>query len=153
MGQYGYKWEKVVKCKDMKLFLGEYNHTLDDRGRVTLPKKVRIELEGREVVLTRGYDICIFGFDKVEWERESGKQLEVSVTDEKARAVRRYMFAGAEKVEIDKLGRMVVPAHLKEYAGIKGDVIVIGAGDHFEIWEEKKWEAYKKKMESDHELS
>ncbi len=79
----------------MKLFLGEYDHALDDRGRVTLPRKIRQELGEEQLILARGFDICIFGFDQESWEREATKQLEAPVTDEKARAIRRYMFAGA----------------------------------------------------------
>lgn len=123
----------------MKLFLGEYDHTLDDRGRITLPRKLRAELADREIVLARGFDNCIFGFDKESWEKEAGRQLEISVTDKEARTMRRYMFAAAEKVEVDKLGRILVPALLKEYAQIKGEVTIIGAGDHFEIWERERW--------------
>jgi MraZ protein len=127
----------------MKLFLGEYSHTLDDRGRITLPRKIRQELETYEVVVSQGFDQCIFGYDKKQWEEEAAKQLSFSVTEEKARKLRRYMFAAAEKVEVDKLGRIVLPAHLKEYGKISGEVMVIGAGDHFEIWDTKAWEAYR----------
>lgn len=126
----------------MKLFLGEYAHAFDDRGRVTLPRKIREELDEREVVLAKGFDPCIFGFDKASWEKEAAKQLEAPVTDEKARNLRRYLFSGAEKVEIDKLGRILVPAQLKEYAGVAREVVVIGAGDHFEIWDKSRWEDY-----------
>ncbi len=126
----------------MKLFLGEYDHTLDDRGRVTLPRKIRQEIEEREIVLSRGFDTCIFGFDKASWEREAAKHLDTPVTDEKGRKIRRYMFAGAQKAEIDKLGRILLPAQLKEYASISRDIMVIGAGDHFEIWDAKKWQSY-----------
>ncbi|OGG11281.1 division/cell wall cluster transcriptional repressor MraZ [Candidatus Gottesmanbacteria bacterium RBG_13_45_10] len=126
----------------MKLFLGEYDHALDDRGRVTLPRKIRQELEEREIILSRGFDACIFGFDRISWEREAAKQLEAPVIEARARDIRRYMFAGAEKVEVDKLGRILLPALLKEYASIVRSVMVIGAGDHFEIWDTRKWEAY-----------
>lgn len=128
----------------MKLFLGEYDHALDERGRVTLPRKIRQELEEEQVILARGFDICIFGFDRESWEREAAKQLEAPVTDERARAIRRYMFAGAEKVGVDKLGRILVPALLKEYAHIQDSVMVIGAGDHFELWDKAHWEEYRK---------
>lgn len=132
----------------MKLFLGEYDHALDDRGRLTIPRKIRQELATDEVIVSRGFDACIFGFDKESWEREASKQLEAPVTDEKARQVRRYMFAGAEKVEADKLGRILLPALLKEYAGITANVVVVGAGDHFEIWDKTKWAEYKRRLAS-----
>lgn len=123
----------------MKLFLGEYDHSLDDRGRVTLPRKIRQEITDREVVLSRGFDTCIFGFDRNSWEAEATKQLTASVTEEKGRELRRYFFAAAEKTEIDKLGRILLPAQLKEYASIRSDVVIIGAGDHFEIWDKEQW--------------
>ena len=118
----------------MKLFLGEYEHALDDRGRITLPVKIREELDERELVLTRGFDTCIFGFDRSSWEKEAGKHLETPVTDKEARSLRRYLFSGAQKADIDKLGRILLPAQLKEYASI--------SGDHFEIWDHKKWREY-----------
>lgn len=126
----------------MKLFLGEYDHSLDDRGRVTLPRKIRAEIDERELILAKGFDPCIFGFDKGSWEKEAAKHLESPVTDEGGRKLRRYLFSSAEKVEIDKLGRILLPAQLKEYASIKKDVVVIGAGDHFEIWDRARWEEY-----------
>jgi MraZ protein len=130
----------------MRLFLGEYDHILDDRGRIMLPRKIRTELTGEQIVVSKGFDACIFGYDMNSWENEAGKQLVNSVTDKDSRNMRRYLFSAAEKAEIDKLGRVVLPAHLKEYAGIEKDVIVIGAGDHFELWEPKRWEAYQLSM-------
>lgn len=130
----------------MNLFLGEYEHNLDDRARVTLPRKIRAEISGEEIVLARGFEGCIFGFDKESWEREAGKHLDTPVTDEKGRQVRRYLFAGAQKVEIDKLGRILLPIQLKEHGGIAREVKVIGAGDHFEIWDATKWQAYAKQL-------
>ena len=131
----------------MKLFLGEYEHALDDRGRITLPVKIREELDERELVLTRGFDTCIFGFDRSSWEKEAGKHLETPVTDKEARSLRRYLFSGAQKADIDKLGRILLPAQLKEYASISRNVVVIGAGDHFEIWDTKQWRAYSATLE------
>jgi MraZ protein len=131
----------------MKLFLGEYDHSLDDRGRVTLPRKLRQELDSTHVVLSRGFDSCIFGFERSQWERESERHLEIPVTDARGREVRRYLFSGAEKSDVDKLGRILLPTHLKEYAQITGSVRIIGAGDHFEIWDSKTWEEYAKRME------
>ncbi|MBI5619718.1 division/cell wall cluster transcriptional repressor MraZ [Candidatus Gottesmanbacteria bacterium] len=132
----------------MNLFLGEYDHALDDRGRVTLPRKIRQEFDEREVVLAKGFEPCIFGFDKASWEREAGKHLDTPVTDSRGRQLRRYLFAAAEKVEIDKLGRILLPALLKEYASVTREVVVIGAGDHFEIWDRARWKEYAANLES-----
>ena len=96
----------------------------------------------REIVLARGYDGCIFGFDITSWEKEAAKHLETPVTDQVGREVRRYLFAGAEKVELDKLGRILLPQALKGYAHIERDAKVVGAGDHFEIWDRNLWEEY-----------
>lgn len=130
----------------MKLFLGEYDHSLDDRARVTLPKKIRQEIDERELILAKGFDPCIFGFDRGSWEKEAAKHLDTPVTDTSGRKLRRYLFSSAEKVEIDKLGRILVPAQLKEYASIRRDVTIIGAGDHFEIWDREIWARYAKDL-------
>jgi len=126
----------------MKIFLGEYEHVLDDRGRVTLPRKIRQELLGEDVILSQGFDTCIFGFDRDQWEKESQKHLDTNLTDEKSRQIRRYLFAHAEQTEVDKLGRILLPAHLKEYASLHKEVVVVGAGDHFEIWDKDLWQRY-----------
>lgn len=145
----GKLWILVVKSGKvggMKLFLGEYEHSLDDRGRVILPRKIRSELIGGEVIVARGFEACIFGFDPSSWELEAKKQLEVPITDRESREIRRYMFSAAERVEIDKLGRILMPAQLKEYAHIQTNVAVIGAGDHFEIWDKIRWEEYRRSL-------
>lgn len=126
----------------MNVFLGEYQHTLDDRGRLSLPKKIRAELGSVEVVLTRGFENCIFGYQKSTWLEEAKKQLDIPVFEEKGRSLRRYVFSAAVTGELDKLGRILIPANLKEYAGILNEVMVIGAGDHFEIWDSQKWKEY-----------
>ncbi|MBI3386028.1 division/cell wall cluster transcriptional repressor MraZ [Candidatus Gottesmanbacteria bacterium] len=130
----------------MKLFLGQYDHSLDDRGRITLPRKIRAEIEERELILAKGFDPCMFGFDKGSWEKEAAKHLESPVTEPRGRKLRRYLFSSAEKVEIDKLGRILLPAQLKEYAGVSREVVVVGAGDHFEIWDKARWKTYAVKL-------
>jgi MraZ protein len=99
-----------------------------------------------DVVLSKGFDECIFGFDRESWEKEAEKHLETPVTDEKGRNLRRYLFSAAISVEIDKLGRILLPTHLKEYAGITAGLKVIGAGDHFEIWDEHNWIKYQRSV-------
>lgn len=131
----------------MRLFLGEYEHTLDDRGRVTLSRRIRQELTGNAIVLSRGFEGCIFGFDLNQWEAESTKHLVSPVTDDQGRKDRRYLFASAQKLDIDKLGRVILPTHLKEYGQIRDHVMIIGAGDHFEIWDQGNWEKYRHSLE------
>ncbi|MBI3980501.1 division/cell wall cluster transcriptional repressor MraZ [Candidatus Microgenomates bacterium] len=131
----------------MSVFLGEFQHNLDDRGRLSLPKKLRQELASREVVLTRGFENCIFGYPKEIWLDEAKRQLEIPVFEQKGRSLRRYVFSAAVTAEIDKLGRVLIPMNLKDYALIKNEVAVIGAGDHFEIWDSQKWKEYLKTIE------
>ena len=128
------------------MFLGEYKTSFTGQGRVVLPKKFRSELgSGKTVILSRGFEGCIWGFDTKAWEKEAEKQLEISSADQEARNLRRYLFSAAESVDLDDQGRFVIPKVLLEYAGLtreeKGNdgVIMIGAGDHFEVWDSLRW--------------
>lgn len=130
------------------MFLGTYQTVFSGKGRVVLPRKFRTELgRAHEVILTRGLDGCIWGFDKHRWEKEAKKQLEISVTEKEGRWLRRYIFSAAEGSGLDKQGRFVIPANLIDFAGIKNDVYLVGAGDHFELWDPDKWEEILKKGE------
>lgn len=130
------------------MFLGEYHTKFTGIGRVILPKKFREGLLGGiEIILSRGFEGCIWGFSKKEWEKEAGKQLEISITEERARFLRRYFFSASEPVELDNQGRFVIPPALLTYANLKGEVIIIGAGDHFEIWDSKIWGKHLKQIE------
>lgn len=129
------------------MFLGEYLHTIDDRGRVSLPKKMRMLLEGEPVILTKGFEPCIMGYRKSDWEAQTHQHLEASVSEKSARDLRRYLFSGAVQATLDKLGRILVPQALAEYARLKERVTVIGAGDHLELWEAETWESYQKALE------
>ena len=126
----------------MKMFLGEYQPNLTDGSRLALPKKLREQILGDEVVLSRGFEKCIFVYDKQDWINESQKQIDNPITDSKTRDLRRYMFAAASDSKLDSQGRIIVPTNLLSYAGIEKDVTVIGAGDHIEIWNTKNWNEY-----------
>jgi MraZ protein len=126
----------------MKMFLGEYQPNLTDGSRLALPKKLREQILGDEVVLSRGFEKCIFVYDKQDWINESQKQIDNPITDSKTRDLRRYMFAGATDSKLDSQGRIIVPANLLSYAGIEKEVTVIGAGDHVEIWNTANWNEY-----------
>lgn len=133
------------------MFFGHYQHTLDSRGRVSLPKKIRHEIESKEVILVKGFEPCIFGYEKKTWEEGSSDELKNPISDKRSRDLRRYIFSGAEAVDIDKIGRILLPIMYKEYTKIKDDVIIIGAGDHFEIWDEKTWNQYLAHLEKQNE--
>lgn len=126
----------------MKMFLGEYQPNLTDGSRLALPKKLREQILGDEVVLSRGFEKCIFVYDKQDWINESQKQVDSPITDLRTRDLRRYMFAGAVDSKLDSQGRMIVPTNLLSYAGLEKEVTVIGAGDHIEIWNTATWNAY-----------
>lgn len=122
------------------MFLGEYHTKFSGQGRVILPKKFRRELSGlKELVLSRGFEGCIWGYSTTGFATEAGRQLAISATEEGARYIRRYLFSGAEETLLDDQGRFVIPGNLLQYAEIKDEVVLIGAGDHFEIWQPQKW--------------
>lgn len=133
----------------MKMFLGEYQPNLTEGARVALPKKLRDQINGVSVILSRGFEHCIFGYDKEEWLKEAEKQVSLPISDSRVRTLKRYMFSTASDVELDAQGRFVIPQSLKEYAQIEGDVVVIGAGDHFEIWNNENWRKHLEVIEKE----
>lgn len=138
---------KVVVA--MRMFLGEYQPNITEGSRIALPKKLREQINGDEVVMSRGFEQCIFVYDKEDWVIEAQKQLENPITDVKTRDIKRYMYAGAAEVGIDAQGRFVLPTNLKEYAHIDKKTAVIGAGDHIEIWDLEAWNVHLAKISAD----
>lgn len=124
------------------MFLGEYQHNLTKGNRLALPAKIRSFIPGNEILLTKGFETCILGYPKTAWEEMAKGELAKPVSEREARKIRRQLFSGAILAEIDQQGRVVVPKTLLSYAGIENEVLVIGAGDHFEIWEKTRWETY-----------
>ncbi|HUV42383.1 MAG TPA: division/cell wall cluster transcriptional repressor MraZ [Patescibacteria group bacterium] len=125
------------------MFLGEYKHNLTKGNRLALPSKIRNEIETSEIVLARGFEACVLGYQKSTWEEISKAELAKPVSEIEARKIRRQLFSGAILIEIDQQGRVVVPKNLLSYAKIKNEAMVIGAGDHFEIWDSLTWKNYK----------
>ena len=121
------------------MFLGEYQPNITEGSRIALPKKLREQITGGEVILSRGFEKCIFVYSKEDWMLEAGKQLEKEITDVHVRNLKRYLYSSASEVSIDEQGRMVIPKNLIEYAGLGGKTVVIGAGDHIEIWDHGTW--------------
>lgn len=132
----------MVKIVKTGLFLGEYSHRLTEGSRLALPRKIRAEISGNEVILAGGFESCIAGFDRKKWEEIAKQQLAVPLYEARGRILRRQMFANAMILTIDSQGRVVLPQSLTSLVGIKEEVTVIGAGDHFEIWDSKKWRSY-----------
>ncbi len=132
------------------MFLGEYKVKFSGHGRVILPKKLREVVFGDEIILSKGFEGCIWGFDKKLWEEQAQKQLEISAVEEKARNLRRYLFSSSIQVEVDDQGRFVIPGSLLGYASLTQEVIIIGAGDHFEVWDKNKWDKEAKRLEKEY---
>lgn len=120
------------------MFMGEYNHTVDAKGRLIVPSKFR-DLLGEEFVVTKGLDGCLFVYPKEEWNVIEEKFRNVSQFSKDARKLARFFFAGAATCEVDKQGRILLPAVLRDYAKIEKDVVLAGVLNHIEIWSKDKW--------------
>lgn len=133
------------------MFLGEYQPNITEGSRLALPKKLREQITGDEIILSKGFEKCIFVYDKEDWVTEAQKQIENPITDSRTRDLKRYMYSGASETTIDSQGRVVLPSNLKDYAKIEKKTIVIGAGDHVEIWDFDNWSEHSQKIS--HNLS
>lgn len=124
-----------------KLFIGEYTHTIDEKGRLIMPSKFREEL-GANFIVTKGLDGCLFVYSKEEWANLEEKLKTLPFTSRDARAFNRFLFAGAIECEIDKQGRILISQNLRDAAKLTKDVIIIGVGTRLEIWSKEVWEDY-----------
>lgn len=135
----------LLNLKNM--FIGEYNHNLDEKGRLAIPKKFRNDLlDG--LVITRGLDNCLFVYTKKEWEKLANKLSELPFSQSNSRAFARFMLGGAMDMNLDNQGRVILPANLRKFAELKKNIIVAGLFNRLEIWDEDKWEDYKKQTEA-----
>jgi MraZ protein len=132
------------------MFIGEYTHSIDEKGRLSIPNKFRNELIAGCVV-TRGLDHCLWVYSMDEWQKIAKQISELPITQKDARSFARLMLAGAVDVVPDRVGRINIPAYLKEYAGIKSKAVVTGMYNRLEIWPEDNWTEFKKVMEADSE--
>ena len=123
------------------MFYGEYQHSVDAKGRVIIPSKFRDGL-GEKFIVTKGLDNCLFAYSLEEWSNLEAKLKSLPFTDKDVRAFVRFFFAGATECETDKQGRILIPQNLREYAGLEKDVYVIGVSTRVEIWDKAKWENY-----------
>lgn len=120
------------------MFMGEYNHTIDAKGRLIVPAKFREQL-GEEFVVTKGLDGCLFIYDNDEWAALENKLKNLPLTNTNARKFSRFFLAGAATCEIDKQGRILLPANLREHGKIEKDVVLAGVGSRIEIWSKDAW--------------
>lgn len=128
------------------MFIGEYQHSIDPKKRLAVPSKFRNELKNK-VVITRGLDKCLFIYPMKVWSELAGKLGTLPVGEAGTRSFIRLMLAGAVDVEVDKQGRILIPDYLKGYAGLNKNVVIAGVYNRLEIWDEKKWDIYKKNAE------
>ncbi|MBR6704523.1 MAG: division/cell wall cluster transcriptional repressor MraZ [Lachnospiraceae bacterium] len=120
------------------MLMGEYNHTLDAKGRIIIPVKLREQL-GDNFVVSKGLDGCLFAFPSGEWEKLVNKLQALPLTDKNARKFSRYLLAGASEAELDKQGRALLPQTLREAADLVKDVVLCGVGNRLEIWSKEAW--------------
>src|SRR5690606_24958166 len=128
------------------MLIGEYNHTLDPKKRLSLPSKWRSEL-GKSLIVTRGLDNCLFVYTLTSWQTLTEKVAGLPLGQADTRGFNRFFLSGAVEVEVDKAGRILVPDFLKDFAKLKNKVVLAGLHDRVEIWDEKKWNDYKRKIE------
>ncbi len=123
------------------MFYGEYQHTVDPKGRVIVPSKFREGL-GEKFIVTKGLDSCLFAYSMDEWTSLENKLKTLPFTDKDVRAFIRFFFSGATECELDKQGRILIPQNLREYASLEKDIFIIGVSSRVEIWNKTNWEVY-----------
>jgi MraZ protein len=134
------------------LFTGEYRHTIDAKGRVAVPARFRADLE-KGAHVSRWIDNCVAIFPDAEWQKLADGVADLRVADSGARAFSRFIFLGAYEVELDKQGRLVLPAALREFAQLGSEVIVAGAGQHIELWPPERWAQYNAELSNPEALA
>lgn len=123
------------------MFIGEHQHSLDEKGRIIIPSKFRADL-GLEFVMTKGLDNCLFVYPKSEWEILEEKLKTLPLTNKDARAFVRFFFSGASESTLDKQGRVLIPANLREHSRLDKDAVIIGVSTRIEIWSKDYWDNY-----------
>ena len=123
------------------MFMGEYHHSIDEKGRLIIPSKFRTEL-GDSFVMTRGLENCLFVYSLVEWNKITEKLKKLPFTKQNARNFNRFLLSGATITELDKQGRANIPSTLVDFASLDKDCVIIGVNDRLEIWSKSKWENF-----------
>lgn len=145
----GMKWVThhfFFTATTLYMFIGEYRHTFDAKNRISLPAKFRKELGG-SVIVTRGLDHCLFVYPKSAWKKETAKLAGYSMGNAAERGLSRFMLTGANEVELDSAGRVLVPDYLKSFGKLTVKSVIAGVNEHIEIWDEAAWDAYTKEIE------
>ena len=124
------------------MFIGEYSHNVDQKGRLAIPIKFR-DAFGQGAVVTKGLDDCLFIYTQSEWEKLAEKLAHLPISQSNTRAFSRLMLAGAMDIEMDKQGRLMLPEYLRQYAGVAKKVVITGLYNRLEVWDDQKWNIYK----------
>lgn len=127
------------------MLIGEYKHTLDDKKRISLPSKFRSQV-GKKIVITRGLDGCLFLYPTKEWQKISEKLGSLGMGQASTRGFNRHMLSGAAEINVDSVGRILIPEHLRDFAKVKSKVVFAGVFNRIEIWNEKTWAEYINKV-------
>ena len=122
------------------MFMGKYNHTIDPKGRLSIPSKYR-EVLGDEFVVSKGMDGCLYVYANDDWKVFEGKLASLPLMSEEARQFARFFLSGAQYVTVDKQGRILMPQDLRDFAGLEKDVVLAGMGGRIEIWSLERWQA------------
>ena len=123
------------------MLIGEYEHSLDAKGRLIMPAKIREDI-GEKFIITKGLDGCLFGFSQSEWTNFEEKLKTLPLTNKNARDFVRFFLSGAIECEIDKQGRFLIASNLREYSNLEKEAVIIGVGTRIEIWNKEKWKTY-----------
>ncbi len=134
----------ILKKEEICLLIGEYEHSLDEKGRLIMPAKLKDDI-GEKFVITKGLDGCLFVYSQKEWKLFEDKLRTFPLTNKDARALMRFFLAGAIQAEIDKQGRFLITSNLREFAELEKEIIIIGVLTKIEIWSKEKWIKYSKK--------
>ncbi len=133
------------------MLIGEYQHTLDTKKRLSIPSKLR-KLIGERAILTRGLNNCLVLYPMEQWQKLTEKLSQLPVGQGDTRSFLRLMFSGAVEVEMDQLGRVLIPDFLKTYAGFKQKITIVGVYDRLEIWDDERWTNYKTEVEKNTDM-
>lgn len=132
------------------MLIGSYNHTIDNKGRLFIPAKWRDDL-GVSFIVTRGFGKCLFGMALAEWEKLTAKLAELPMTDANAQMFARYMSSWATDCELDRQGRILVPAKLRNFAGLEKDAVLVGLNSRIEIWNAGEWNKMDEMLDSEYD--
>ena len=144
MEKSGKLWVKGVRA----MLLGEYEHTIDAKGRIAMPAKLR-EALGAHFMITKGLDGCLFVYDAAEWQKLEQKLSALPMSRKTARDFTRFLFGGACEAECDKQGRVLLPNNLRRHASLTKDAVIVGVGNHAEIWDAARWQQYNEESAED----